>query len=199
MQQHWTKVARLPRGPLVCSCTQASKLSAISTTLPKSPTFQGGPLALSFALASKLLSAILTNLSFFPDSPNSPALQGGPLLFSFPLGCKLLSAILTNLPFLPDSPALQGGPHVFSFALASKLLLAKFCHFCHFCCCVHFWTYLPRWNCLVKSGKRDILKGDVFCHTSRSIKQRKSRNHDRRSSFYGWSSLSTWCLRREWE
>ena len=114
----------------------------ISTTLRNSPTFQGGPLALSFALASKLLSAILTNLPF---SPKSPALQGGPLVFSFALASKLLSAILTNLPFLPDSPnspALLGGPLLFSFALASKLLLAKFCHFCHFCCCEHFWTYL---------------------------------------------------------
>ena len=140
MQQHWTKVARLPRGPLVCSCTWASKLSAISTTLLNSPTFQGGPLVFSFALAYKLLSAILTNLPFLPDSPNSsksPALQGGPLVFSFALASKLLSAILTNLPVLPDSPnlpkppALQGGPR-----------LAKFCHFCHFCCCVYFWTYL---------------------------------------------------------
>ena len=86
---------------------------------PNSPALQGGPLVFSFALASKLLLAILTNLPFLPDSPNSPALQGGPLVSSFALASKLLSAILTNLPFLPDSPnspkspALQGGPLVF--------------------------------------------------------------------------------------
>ena len=123
--------------------------------LPNSPALQGGPLVFSFALASKLLSAILTYLSFLPDSPNSRALQGGPLVFSFALAskllsailtnlpavvggplvfsfalaCKLLSAILTYLPFLPDSPnspALQGGPLVFSFALASKLFWRDF-------------------------------------------------------------------------
>ena len=158
MQQPWTKFAKIAgftRGPsclLICIGLQVIvgdfdqfAIFARFAKFAKVAGFTRGPLVFSFALASKLLSAILTNLPFFPDSPNSPALQGGPLVFSFALASKLLSAILTNLPFLPDSPnspALQGGPLVFSFALASKLLLAKFCHFCHFCCCVHFWTYL---------------------------------------------------------